>query len=145
MLITFCGHSNVSEMDKVEVWLKEVIENVIKDGATEFYLGGYGDFDILASRVLTTLKKGYPYIKRVLVIPYLDRDFDKKLYDGSYYPSLETVPKRFAISKRNEIIIEDADIVISYVMYSWGGANKTLEFAKKRNKKIISYPKNRPN
>lgn len=139
MIVTFCGHSDVSDSSNVESWLYEVVEKTIHDGASTFYLGGYGQFDAMASRVVTKLKAKHPHIERVLVIPYLNRDFDKQFYDCSYYPNLETVPKRFAISKRNEAMVKEADVVIAYVIHSWGGAAKTLEYAEKKKKKIINY------
>lgn len=55
------------------------------------------------------------------------------------YPQLEGVPRRFAISKRNEFMVEHADIVVAYVTHDWGGAAKMLEFARRRKKEIINY------
>lgn len=140
MIITFCGHSNCNDKE-VEKWLIEVIEEHIILGATTFYLGSYGDFDNMCATTCTKLKIKYPYIERVLVIPYINRSFNTAKYDNSYYPELESVPKRFAISKRNEIMIDEADIIISYVLHDIGsGAYKTLEYAKRKKKLIINYP-----
>ncbi len=138
-ICTFCGHSQITEQEKIEAWLTLVIENLINDGFDVFYLGGYGDFDNICCSVLTKHKEKYPYIKRVFVTPYIDKNFDKNSYDESYYPSLENTPKRFAISKRNEKMVEQADVVVAYVIYSWGGASKTLEFAKRKKKNIINF------
>lgn len=138
-ICTFCGHSQITEHAKVKVWFEKVIENLINDDFDVFYLGGYGDFDNLCCSILTKLKEKYPHIKRVFVTPYIDKDFDKNSYDESYYPSLENVPKKFAISKRNEKMVEQSDVVVAYVIYSWGGASKTLEFAKRKKKHIINF------
>jgi len=35
-------------------------------------------------------------------------------------------------------MIEQSDVVITYVTHDWGGASTTLEYAKKKGKKIIS-------
>ena len=35
-------------------------------------------------------------------------------------------------------MVDEADLVIAYVMYSWGGAAKTLEYAKRKKKTIIN-------
>lgn len=35
-------------------------------------------------------------------------------YDYLLYPSIENVPYRFAIAKRNEWMVEQADIIVSY-------------------------------
>lgn len=59
-------------------------------------------------------------------------------YDGSVYPPLETVPRRYAISKRNEWMVEQADVIISCVTHGWGGAATTLTYANRKKKSIIS-------
>lgn len=140
MIVTFCGHSEISEYCDVETWLFEVVEDLIKGGATEFYLGGYGGFDLLAGRVVTALKAKYPNVQRTLVIPYINRPYDKALYDNSYYPALENVPPRYAILKRNQRMVEEADVVVAYVKYTYGGATKTLTHAKKKQKPVINFP-----
>ncbi len=137
--ITFCGHSTLTEMEKqsIKKELYAKIERLIQQGAEEFLLGGYGDFDLLCARVVRELKENHSHIKSVLVIPYINREYDKNLYDTSEYPPLETVPKRFSISKRNEYMVQKADVVISYITHNWGGAARTFEFAKRKKKKII--------
>ena len=60
------------------------------------------------------------------------------MYDESLYPPLENVLPKFAISKRNEWMITNADLIIAYVNHSYGGAYKTLKIAKRRKKKIVN-------
>lgn len=67
-----------------------------------------------------------------------------KIFDDAIYPDLETVPKRLAIIKRNEWMINNSDFLIAYVDHDWGGAYKTLEYEEKRRKiKIINIAKER--
>lgn len=144
MIVSFCGHRRIENQD-VKEWLYEVVERSIQAGANIFYLGGYGWFDHLCADVCTQLKKTYPTIQRVLVIPYLDRKYDKSNYDDFYYPNLESVPKRFAISKRNQAMVNEADILISYVQHDLGsGAYKTLQYAIRKQKIIFRYPDTTP-
>jgi hypothetical protein len=35
-------------------------------------------------------------------------------------------------------MMKSSDIVIAYVMHSWGGAAKTLTYAKRKHKQIIN-------
>ena len=63
---------------------------------------------------------------------------DRHLYDSSVYPPIENVPMRFAINKRNEWMINQADLVIAYVDHTFGGAYKTLQYAKRKKKQIIN-------
>ena len=139
MIVTFCGHRDVSQSDDVRAWLLNCVEGLIQEGATDFYLGGYGSFDSMAAAVVWMLKEKYPGICSVLVIPYLNRDIDTSRYDLTTYPPLETVPKRFAITKRNEWMVQAADVVVAYVLHGWGGAAATLEYAQRKKKRIILY------
>ena len=138
MLVTFCGHSQIPNSIDVAAALATIIEELIAEGADEFYLGGYGEFDSLAARAVRSAKAAHPEITATLVIPYMDREYDPKYYDGSVYPPLETVPRRFAISKRNEWMIDQADVVVSCVLHGWGGAATTLKYAERKKKRIIS-------
>ena len=139
MKITFCGHKDVADRDAVEQWLRLVCSNLIAHGADEFYLGGYGGFDFLCASVLRELKKANPQIRLILVLPYLNSSMLTDGYDETLYPPLESVPRRFAISRRNEWMVQECDAVVAYVTHGWGGAAKTLEFARRKKKKILLY------
>lgn len=140
MKVTFCGHSNVSQRGKVRQWLYETVENLIAlESADMFLLGGYGGFDRMASSVVWELKKKYPQVKSVLVLPYLDKKMDESQCDWTVYPGLEKVLRRYAITHRNHYMVNDADVVIAYVQHSWGGAAQTLEYAKQKKKRVILF------
>ncbi len=137
MIVMFCGHKEISEPDKLRRWLEETVETLIQRGADTFYLGGYGAFDRLAANVVWSKKRLYPSVQSVLVLPYLDRAVDATDYDGTIYPPLENVPRRFAISRRNEWMVDHSDVVVAYVIHEWGGAATTLRYAKRKHKEII--------
>ena len=138
MTITFCGHSNFSFDNTVKEKLRNLLlQEIRKNPACKFYLGGYGDFDSLCLNILKEIKADFPYIELLFITPYLDDNYSKletaKLYyDGIIYPPLENVPRRFCILKRNEWMVNEADFVIAFVKYSWGGAAKTLEYVKQK-------------
>ena len=71
MTVTFCGHAQISQSEKIEKWLYDVTQKLIEQGATTFYLGGYGAFDSLAASVLREEKKEYRQIEVVLVLDYI--------------------------------------------------------------------------
>lgn len=142
MIVTFCGHGKEKYGDEIRENIYNITDDLIKQGADEFLLGGYGNFDLMAARVVKPLKEKYPYIKSVLIVPYINRGYDKDLYDYSEYPPIENVPKRYAVLKRNEWTINKADVLIAYIKHDWGGAAKTLEYARKRKKKIINLSEN---
>lgn len=141
MTVTFCGHSELARYDEVRSWLARTMEPLILDGADTFYLGGRGSFDALAAGVMRELKKTYPHIRIVLVLAYLNRSVDSDGYDYTLYPELENVPPRFAISKRNERMVEMSDAVVAYVTHDWGGAARTLDYARRKRKAIYNFPR----
>ena len=144
MIITFCGHSNYLFSDEEKEKLKQLlIKKIRKNPTCKFYLGGYGDFDSLCLRTLRELKKEFQSIELIFITPYIDKnysklEFAKYHYDDIIFPPLESVPRKFAILKRNEWMVDSAELVIAYVKYSWGGAAKTLEYAKRKNTSFIN-------
>lgn len=54
-----------------------------------------------------------------------------------YPEEVESAPKRFAICKRNDWMINNSDIVVTFVTRNYGGASKYKELAKKKGRKII--------
>ena len=139
MKVTFCGHREVFRQEEIRAWLFNAADQLIRQGADMFLLGGYGTFDHIAASVVWDLKKRYPHVQSVLVKPYLDRDMDESKYDWTVYPALETVPPQFAISHRNRYMVEASDIVVAYVLHGWGGAAQMLEYAKQKKKTIVSF------
>ncbi len=143
MIVTFCGHKNLpvfsEELIKKAVFAEA--EKLVLEGADTFFLGGYGEFDTVCAVAVRELKRKYSHIRSVLVIPYINRDYNKYLYDESLYPPIENVPLRFAISHRNKYMVKKADVVISYVTHNYGGAYTSLKYAKSQKKRIIEIQK----
>ena len=137
MTIAFCSHKDISNLSTVRAAVNELLRGLVAEGADYFLLGGYGGFDSLAAHAEYDLKRDNPQIHSTLVIPYLNRNYDTKLYDDTTYPPLEGVPLKFAISKRNEWMVDQADVVVAYVQHSWGGAAATLRYAESKKKRII--------
>lgn len=139
VVVSFCGHSRVSNYDEIHEWLINVISQLIDEGATLFYSGGYGQFDHMVAGILKELKNTHPQLESVLVLAYLNREVDVSLYDDTTYPPIENVPVRYAILKRNHWMVEQADIVVAYVTHNWGGAAQMLEYAERKKKKLVRF------
>ena len=143
MRVTFSGHKEVYDAEAVEHWLRQVCSDLIAQGADEFLCGGYGRFDYLSATVLRDLKQQHPNIRLILVLPYLNSTILTDGYDETIYPPLESVPKKFAISRRNEWMVLESDIIVAYVLRDFGGATKTLQYARRKRKKIVIYNNDR--
>lgn len=140
MTVTFCGHSHVSDAADLSVWQDKVLNLLVSDGADRFYLGGYGDFDRMAAEAVRAKKDERPDIEMALVTAYLGRQADGESYDYMIYPTLRDVTQRSAIPQRNEWMVDSADVVVAYVTHEWGGAAKTLDYARRCGKRVMLYP-----
>ena len=147
MIIAFFGHRKLLNIgDLFEVVKQTILLNISKNETVEFYCGGYGDFDNLCLNACNEIKKEQEKCETVFITPYISEIQQRKikelisanLYDSVIYPPLENVPLKFAISKRNEWIVNKADLIIAYVTHKFGGAYKSLLYAKRKKKKIIN-------
>lgn len=150
MIVTFCGHRNMSENNIITERLTNIItklfsKTMVNNDAISFYCGGYGEFDYLSEIVIDKVRSHFPNTRceKIFVTPYITPSYQwrneqmKQRFEDIVYPPIENVPYRYAIIRRNEWMIDIADIVIAYVKHSWGGAARSLEYAKRKNKSII--------
>ena len=144
MIITFCGHSSYESNLGDEKRLLGLFEQVIRGEQVSFYLGGYGHFDCFARRCARKYQENHSNAELVFVTPYLGKWLDErkdmleKEYDKIVYPELECVLHKFAILKRNEWMVNQADYVVAYVRTHYGGAYKTLLYAHKHKRPYIN-------
>ncbi len=147
MIISFVGHALVNSKSNVEKKVKEhILANITDREPIICYLGGSGDFDEICASVCRRLRSKHANIELVYVAPYLSlaeqariKEIERcGLYDSSIYSLSDKTPPRFAILKRNEWMMINADIVIAYVNHSYGGAYTALSIAKRRGKRIIN-------
>ena len=137
MTVTFFGHKDTPK--NIEPTLKATLVDLIENhGATEFYVGNNGNFDTMVRRQLEELSKIYP-ITYSVVLAYLPTKKSKyDDYSNTILPEgIETAPKRFAISYRNKWMVEQADIVVTYVTHTFGGAAQFKALAEKQGKTVI--------
>ena len=134
---TFIGHSECYGVDSSAIRL--AIVTLIEKGVSEFISGGMGGFDWICARAVYELKKEYPHIRNLLVIPYLTFTIrNKDLFDDVIYPDgFEKYHFKAAIPQRNRYLIDNSAYAICYVKHGWGGAAKTYEMAKKLKLEII--------
>lgn len=138
MTATFFGHKDTPK--EIEPTLRSTLIDLIENkNVNVFYVGNNGNFDTMVRRQLEDLSQTYP-ITYSVVLAYLPTEKNK--YDdlsNTIYPEgLETVPKRFAISWRNKWMIQQSDIVVTYVTHNFGGAAQFKKIAERFKKTIIT-------
>lgn len=143
---TFFGHRDCP--DSVRGKLREVVERLIcEEGVDVFYVGSQGHFDAMVLGVLRELGREYPHIRYGVVLAYLPRGGVEP--EAMYPEGLESVPPRYAIARRNDWMLKQADYVVTYITHSWGGAARYGEKARKQKKRILplapDFQQNPPN
>lgn len=138
---TFFGHGNCPS--SIAPLLEEIITKaILTDSVTMFYVGNQGQFDSMVRKTLKRITKQYPQVNYAVVLAYMPKE--KKEYDHTGYSDtmlpegIENVPPRFAISWRNKWMLQQADIVITYITHSWGGAAQFADLAKRQHKQVIN-------
>lgn len=142
---TFFGHRECSASIKPKLRAL-VVDLIVRHGADRFYVGRQGAFDAMARAVLRDLTEVYPNISYAVVLERLPGPRDESVWDFSdtiFPEGLETVPPRFAIARRNEWMLKQADFVVTYVTHDWGGAAQFAEKARRQGKIVRSLAQNR--
>ena len=142
MVCTFFGHKDTPK--EIEPTLRSTLIDLIENkNVNAFYVDNNGNFDTVVRHQLEDLSHLYP-ITYSVVLAYLPTAKNK--YDDSsntiYPEGLETVPKRFAISWRNKWMIQQSDVVVTYVTHNFGGAWQFERISEKQNKTIIHLKTN---
>ena len=132
---TFFGHRDCP--DSIRPKLRSVLINLIENQqADTFYVGRQGSFDALVYATLRELAAEYPHIRYAAVLERLSGkntdDFTETLFPGA----MENVPPRFAIDRRNNWMLQQADFVVVYVTHTWAAPQSSL--GKQKNKEKLS-------
>lgn len=134
----FIGHDDCYGVSRSEV--EKAIISLIQKDVTDFLSGGQGGFDRLCAGCVFRLKKDYPQIRNLLVIPYLTFNvFDKEIFDEIIYPEgFEKYHFKSAIPARNKYMVDNSAYAICYVTHDWGGAAQTYKRALKKKLSITN-------
>lgn len=136
MICAFFGHRRV--YTDLEPKLRRAITELIEEHrVSEFYFGCEGDFDRMVKRTLLSIQKEHEHIRVTAVLAYLDKKYDD-LPDSVFPEKLEGVPPRFAIHRRNRIMVDMSDFVIVYVSGCCGGAFDAMRYALRKDKRVIN-------
>ena len=141
MTVTFFGHKDTPK--EIEPTLRTTLVDLIENhGATEFYVGNNGNFDTMVRRQLEELSKVYPITYSVVLAYLPTKKSEYEDHSNTILPEgIETVPKRFAISYRNKWMVEQSDIVVTYVARTYGGAWQFKAMAERQGKTVIELNK----
>lgn len=141
-IVAFAGHRYGYDHIEIKPELEMTIENLINKGYKTFYCGGKGAFDALSASIVYSMKKKYDGVKMYLILSSYHHDSERwqlaDIYDGSIYPELEECYYKARITKRNEWIVDNCDVLVCHIITTQqSGAYQMLKYARKKNKPII--------
>ena len=142
--IAFIGHSVIYGHYDLEDKIEDIIKEKLRTKEyVELYVGRNGDFDISVASAAKRAQEALGHQNSSLVLiqayPMKDDPYYEKFYDEIWYPiDCKTHPKA-AITKRNQWMMDNANLLIAYVESDRkGGALTTLKYAEKQGIEIIN-------
>ena len=141
MTCTFFGHRDCS--DPVGPRLREIITDLVEnEGVRNFLVGDSGRFDMSVRFALRDVKKCHPEMNYVIVLAYFPEKKQSDYwndYSETIIPEgIENVHPRYAVNYRNNWMIDNSDLVVTYVTHTWGCSSRFVDRARKKGTRIIS-------
>lgn len=137
----FFGHGTIYKNIEQKIRL-QIEKLIIEENVDTFWVGGYGEFDMIAAHIVRSLQENYPEISLILIIAYVRQlhSYGEVLpFDGFDYPvEAEAAMPKFAISARNRYMAKNCDIALTYVLNEYGGAYEAMKIAKNNHKLVIN-------
>ncbi len=148
--VCFTGHRKIPQehLNIIAQRLKETLTDLIEHGHFYFGAGGALGFDTLAAQTVLELKKQYPHVKLILVLPCLSQtrgwsSRDIEIYedikckaDKVVYTSQEYT--KGCMHKRNRHLVDNSSVCVCYLTERTGGTAYTVDYARKNNLTVIN-------
>ena len=138
----FTGHRKIplDQVESVTQRLRDAVIASIKDGYLYFGAGGALGFDTLAAQTVLDLKKDYPQIKLILVLPCKTQTRGWKQEDIEEYNRIMKAADKVVYTsqdyyngcmhKRNRHLVDNSSLCICYLNSNTGGTAYTVDYAK---------------
>ncbi len=133
---------------KAAVCLRRVIEERIKAGIVFYGAGGARGFDTLAAQTVLDMKKEYPQLRLILVLPCEDQTRGWRSEDIAVYEDIKRrsdkvvyVSRAYTpdcMQRRNRHLVDHSGTCICYLTRRSGGTAYTVDYAQKKGLRIIN-------
>lgn len=132
----FSGHRKLpqEQLDEIGKRLKDKVIELIKQGVNTFYSGYASGFDTIAALTVNELKKEYPHIKLILVIPYSQEvkiPYDECICLAEKY-------RKGCFHIRNRYLVDNSSYCIYFLTKNTGGTAYTVNYAKKQGLSVYN-------
>ena len=145
----FTGHRDIGQdkKQKMKRQLECVLRTLIGKGFRYFGSGGARGFDLMAADVVLQLKKEFPHIRLIMVLPCRDQIRGWSWADIRYYERILTqadkvvyVQEKYSpgcMQKRNRHLVDHSSVCVAYCTRNTGGMAYTLRYACKKGERIV--------
>ncbi len=145
----FTGHRDIAQDEKQEIkrQLERILRSLIGKGIRYFGSGGARGFDLMAADVVLQLKKEFPHIRLIMVLPCRDQTRGWKGEDIRHYERILTQADKVVylqekyspgcMQKRNRHLVNHSSVCVAYCTRNTGGTAYTLRYACKKGVRIV--------
>ena len=145
----FTGHRSIPQSQEPYItWrLEEVIRPLIGQGIRYFGSGGARGFDLMAADTVLRLKKEYPAIRLIMVLPCRDQTCGWGLEDICRHERILSqadkvvyVQERYSMGcmqKRNRHLVDNSTVCVAYCTRDTGGTAYTVEYARTKGIQVV--------
>jgi uncharacterized phage-like protein YoqJ len=149
----FTGHRQISpeHLPAISKKLKETLTFYIKKGYRYFGAGGALGFDTLAAQTVLLLKKQYPDIRLILVLPCQDQASRWQRQEIEEYERVKAAADKVVYTsdhyyngcmhKRNRHLVDYSSLCICYLTNDSGGTKYTVDYALSRGLEVVNLAK----
>lgn len=149
----FTGHRKLPFLQKRKIKrkIKQVLIEAVEQGYRYFGDGGACGFDLLAAQTVLELKREYPQIKLILVLPCQEQTRGWAQQNIEEYERIKAAADKVVFTskeyysgcmqKRNRHLVDNSSLCICYLTEKSGGTVYTVDYARSQGLKIINVAK----
>ena len=149
----FSGYRKIPSTLNSDVYIEteKAIETLIKEVYCCFGSGGALGFDTIAAISVIKLRRKYPFIRLILVLPCLSQTRNWNFEDKQTYEKIKKsadkvvyVSKQYTsdcMLRRNRHLVDNSSVCICYLTDQSGGTACTVNYAEEKGLRIINIAK----
>lgn len=147
---SFSGHRQIYTMHAKSLpnILSETVDTLITSGVSRFCSGGAMGFDLLAAELVLDKKKNGADISLSMILPChnqadrwpvaIQRRYNEVIQKADEVVYIADKYNQFCMHLRNRRLVDEADILLCYLVREASGTAFTRNYAIDRDKKIIN-------
>ena len=145
----FTGHRDMPQDQKQEIRrrLEGELRCLIQKGIRYFGSGGARGFDSMAADVVLQLKKEFPHIRLIMVLPCRDQTRGWRVEDIRHYERILTLADKVlylqekyspgCMQKGNRHLVDHSSVCVAYCTRNTGGTAYTVRYAERNGVSMI--------